>query len=97
MTYIIYYAGSKNIHNNLTMCAYMLSHVRLFVTPWTVACQPPLFLEFSSKEFSSEEYWNGLLFSTLGDFPDPQIEPTSLASPALAGRLFTTAPPEEPQ
>ena len=25
-----------------------------------------------------------------GDLPDPGIEPTSLTSPALAGRLFTT-------
>ena len=25
----------------------LLSHVRLFVTPWTVACQAPLSMEFS--------------------------------------------------
>ena len=30
---------------------------RLFVTPWTVACQAPL-----SMEFSRQEYWSGLLF-----------------------------------
>jgi len=29
----------------------VLNHVRLFVTPWTVACQAPL-----SKEFSRQEY-----------------------------------------
>ena len=34
-----------------------LSHVQLFVTPWTVACQAPL-----SMEFSRQEYWNGLPF-----------------------------------
>ena len=28
-----------------------------------------------------------------GDLPHPGIEPTSLRSPALAGRLFTTEPP----
>ena len=32
-------------------------------------------------------------FSTLEDLPDPGIEPKSLASPALAGRFFTTEPP----
>ena len=31
-----------------------LSHVQLFVTPWTVACQAPL-----SMEFSRPEYWSG--------------------------------------
>ena len=40
-------------------------------------------------EFSREEYWSGLPFPTLGDLPKPGIKPTSLASPALEGRLFT--------
>ena len=34
-------------------------------------------------EFPRQEYWNGLPFSSLGDLPDPGIEPTSPASPAL--------------
>ena len=33
-----------------------------------------------------------LPFPTLGDLPDPGIEPTSLGSPALVGRFFTTTP-----
>ena len=37
----------------------MLSHVPLFVTPWTIACQAPL-----SMEFSRQEYWSGLSFSS---------------------------------
>ena len=52
-----------------------------FVAPWTVACQAPL-----SLGFSSQEYWNGLLFPSPGDLPDLKIEP---ASPALAGKLHT--------
>ena len=36
------------------------------------------------------------VFPPLGDLPEPRIEPTSLASPALAGRLFTTVPPTKP-
>ena len=32
----------------------LLSHVRLFVTPWTVAHQALLFMEFSRQE-----HWSG--------------------------------------
>ena len=46
--------------------------------------------------FPRQEYWSGLPFLTPGDLPDPGIRPTSLASPALAGRFFTTEPPEKP-
>ena len=31
-----------------------------------------------------------------GDLPDPGIEPSSLTSLALAGRLFTSKPPRKP-
>ena len=55
------------------------------MTPWTVACQDPL-----SMEFSRQEYWSGLPFPTPGDLPDPKIKAASLASPALAGGFFTT-------
>ena len=41
-------------------------------------------------KFSKQEYWNGLPFPSLGDLPDPGIEPVSLA---LASGLFTTEPP----
>ena len=63
----------------------LLSHVRLFVTPWTIARQAPL-----STGFSSQEHWSGLPFPPPGDLPSPGKEPTSLMSPALAGGLFTT-------
>ena len=49
------------------MCC--VSHVPLFVTPWTVAHQPPLFIEFSRQE-----YWSGLPFPSPGDLPDLGIE-----------------------
>ena len=32
----------------------LLSRVRLFATPWTVACQAPLSIEFSRQEYWSE-------------------------------------------
>ena len=42
---------------------------------------------------SRQEYWSGLPFPLPGDLPDAGIEPVSLASPVLAGRFFTIAPP----
>ena len=35
-----------------------------------------------------QECWSGLPFPPPGDLTDPGIKPTSLASPALAGRFF---------
>ena len=52
-----------------------LGHVHLFETPWTVACQAPL-----SIGFSSQKYWSGLPLPSPGDLPDLGIE---LESPAF--------------
>ena len=60
------------------------SHVQLFKTPWTVACQAPL-----SMGFSRPEHWSGLPCPPPGDLPDPGIESESLTSPGLA--LFTSS------
>ena len=62
------------------------SRVQLFATPWTVARQAPL-----SMRFSRQEYWSELPCSSPGDLSDPEIKPTSLMSPALAGGFFTTS------
>ena len=48
----------------------LLSRVRLFATPRTVACQALL-----SMEFSRQEYWSGQPFLSLEDLPDPGIKP----------------------
>ncbi|KAI4549148.1 hypothetical protein MG293_001478 [Ovis ammon polii] len=53
----------------------LLSHVRFFVTPRTVAYQTS-----QSMGFSRQEYWSGLPFPSPGDPSDPGIEP---GSPAL--------------
>ena len=66
------------------LCACVLSHVQLFVTPCTVAHQAPL-----SMGFFRQEYWNGLPCPPPGDLPDPGIKPIS---PAQAGKFFTTEP-----
>ena len=55
---------------------------QLFVTPWTVTCQGPLFMGFSRQE-----YWSGLPFPSPGDLPNPRVKPRS---PALqAGSLLS--------
>ena len=40
--------------------------------------------------FSGQEYWSGLPCHPSGDLPDPEIEPASLMSSALAGGCFAT-------
>ena len=59
-------------------CVHALSCTQIFATPWTVAQESP-----QSMGFSRQEYWNGLLFPTPGDLPNPGTEPVSPASPAL--------------
>ena len=49
--------------------ACMLSCVWFFATPWTIAHQAPL-----SMEFSRQGHWSGLPFPSPGDLPDPWIE-----------------------
>ena len=55
---------------------FVLSHVQLFVTPWTVACQASL-----SMGFPRQEYWSGLPFSTPGALSNPGIK---LATPGIS-------------
>ena len=62
----------KSLHSYPTLAA-----------PWIVACQAPL-----SMGFHRQEYWSVLPRPSPRDLPDPEIEPTSLMSPALAGGLF---------
>ena len=65
-----------------------LSHVRLLQTPWTVAGQAPL-----SMDFSRQEYWSGLPFPSPGYFLDPGIKPRS---PALQADALPSEPPGKP-
>ena len=79
-------------HLSHYMLACMLSGVWLFVTPWTVAHQASL-----SVEFSRQEYWSGLPFPPPWDLPDSGTEWIHVS---CNGRqilfyfiLFTTEPP----
>ena len=68
--------------------AQSLSHIQLFLSPWTVVHQASL-----SMEFPREECWSVLPFPPPGDPFNLGIKSTSPAFQALAGRFFTTAPP----
>ena len=59
------------------------------MTPWTVARQAPLFMEFSRQE-----YWNGLPLSSPGDLPNPGTEPRS---PTLWADSLPSEPPGRPK
>ena len=72
----------------ITACVCVLSCVQLFANPWDVAHQVPL-----SMEFFRQEYWSGLPFPSPRNLPNPGIKLLSPASPALAGRFFTTKTP----
>ena len=72
-----------NVNNsNYIVCASSME------TPWTVAHQAPL-----SMEFSRQEYWSGLPFHSPLDLPDPGVEPKSYA---LSSKFFTTEPTGKP-
>ena len=63
----------------------VFSRVWLFATPWTVAHQTPL-----SMEFSRQAYRNKLPFPSQGIFLTQGLNRRSLVSPALASRFFTS-------
>ena len=74
-------------HSALCCMLSCFSCVRLFVTPWTVACQVLL-----SVGFSRQEYWSGLPCPPPGDLPNSGIEPMSVLSPAMTGGSLSLAP-----
>ena len=77
---------SDSVHvSMLKVKVRLLSHVRLFVTQWTVAYQAP-----PSVGFSRQEYWSELPFPSPGDLPNPGIEPRS---PELQADALPSEPP----
>ena len=59
----------------------------ILCSPWTIAHQAPL-----SMEFSKQEYWSGKPFPSPGDVPDPRIEP---GSPSLQADSLPSEPPNQ--
>ena len=79
------------------VCVYIctlsrFSCAQLFAAPWPVVHQVPW-----SMGFSRQEYCSGLPCPPPGHLPNPGVEPTSLTSPSLAGRFFTTTATYIPQ
>ena len=91
-TWIYILETSSNLTANVFKCsmhAWPLSHfrgVQLFATLWTVAHQAPL-----SIGFLRQGYWIGSPCPPPEDLPAADIELTSLTSPSLTGRFFTTS------
>ena len=84
LTYFVPYQSFSEV----SVCVCALNCVPFFATPWTVALQAPL-----PMEFLRQEYWSGLPLPSAGGLPHPGTEPESLASPAPAGRFITSASP----
>ena len=76
--------GRKNLKVNTTRmsgCCLAAKSCLTLWTLWTVTCQDPL-----SLGFPRQEYWSRCPFPSLGDLPNPGMEPVSSS---LAGRFFT--------
>ena len=61
--------------------AQSFSCVRLFATPWIIACQASLFMGFSRQE-----YWSGFSCPPPGDLSNPGIEPECLPPISQMGK-----------
>ena len=81
-----------HIEKCLLFCCLVPKWYPTFVTPWTVAHQAYL-----SMEFSRQEHWSSLPFPSPGDLPDPSIEPASPMSLALQVDSLLTEPLGKPQ
>ena len=68
--------------------AWVLSHIQLFETPWTIACHI-----FLSMGLSQQEYWRRLTFSPPGDLHDPRIDPVFSVASVLAGGFLPLRDP----
>ena len=70
-------------------CVKLFTHI---ATPWSVAHQAPL-----SMEFSRQEYWSVLPFPSPGDLIDSGIEVLSPVSPAMQADSLPTEPLGKPK
>ena len=64
------------------------SRVRLFAISWTVTHEAPLFMEFSRQE-----YYSGVPFSSPEDLPNPGIKH---GCPTLQANSLLSEPPGKP-
>ena len=74
------------LFHNTRVHAQVLIHVQVFITPWTVALQDPL-----TMEFPRQQCWSGFPFPTSGDLPDPGMESPPLVFLQWQAILFHCA------
>ena len=80
--------GTTMWNNKRLVCVLVAQLCPTLSDPRAVACQAPLFMEFSKQE-----YWNGLPFPSPGDLSNPGTE---LVSPALQAESSPSKPPGKP-
>ena len=85
----VYSGEYLNTLFSLCVCVQLFSHVQLFATPWTVACQASLSMEFYRQETAV-----GCHFLLQSIFPTQESK-LYLVS-CIAGRFFATVPPAKP-
>ena len=81
--------ASQLLRLGCAACAELLSRVRLFETPKTIACQAPL-----SMAFSRQENWRGSLCPSSGHVPNSGIE---LRYPTLQVDYLPSESPGKPK
>ena len=94
MSGLFYFTLCFGVHSHCSVNQYfipfcaLVSPVQLFGTPGAVTRQPPL-----SMGFCRQEYWGGLPVPSLGDLPNPGIEP---GSPTLQADSLSSESPGKP-
>ena len=78
----VYHGSHVRLHAKSLQC------VRLFATPWAIACQASL-----SIGLSRQEYYSGLPCPPPGDLLDSGIKPTSPVASALQADSLPLVPP----
>ena len=76
---IVLFTGMDNLGVELRLLFLVTKPFPTLATPWTVACQAPLFMILPRQE-----YWSGLPFLPPGHLPHSGMEPMSPVAPALA-------------
>ena len=80
----VYGVAELDTTEQLTLPTSAFMSILIIILPWTLKVKVIQSCPTLSLGLSGQEYWSGLPFSSLADHPDPGIEPTSLASLALA-------------
>ena len=85
----VYSGEYLNTLFSFCVCVQLFSHVQLFATPWTVACQASLSMEFYRQKTAVGCHFlpHGIILT--------QGSKLYLVS-CIAGRFFTTLPPGKP-